>query len=68
MKSNQSTHQDNLKAEFVMVNQTIHTLECNFNQITDDDLVDYYIMLLQAEQAKRNFLIKQIKGERVWST
>lgn len=49
--------------EFRHVTESIRTIESNFNQITDDDLVDYYIMLLKAEENRRKYLYRQLKGE-----
>ena len=58
-----SSKKQQLLEDYKEVNDVIRSIESNFNQVTDHDLVDYYIMRLKAEENRRTYILKQIRGE-----
>ncbi len=42
--------------------QELETIERNYEEVTDDDLLDYYMYCRLAAQQKYNYLIKQYRA------
>lgn len=52
---------DEMVQELHRIASNMKILECNFNLASDQELVDYYILQLKAEQARQSYLLKKVR-------
>ncbi len=52
---------DEMVQELHRIASNIKILECNFNLASEQELVDYYILQLKAEQTRQSYLLKKVR-------